>query len=67
MINCDRTNAKGCLDSMSRRLSGFTDNINDSRNKDEIKMDADTALAVSEAARQLNIQLSKPKTGTNDD
>ena len=66
VINCDRTNAKGCLDSMSRRLSGFTDNINDSRNKDDIKMDPDTAKQVQDAARNLNITLSQPKTGTND-
>ena len=67
VLNGDRTNEKGCLDSMSRRLSGFTDNISDKRNGDDIKIDDKTSKAVAEAARHLNLPLSTTTTGTNDD
>jgi hypothetical protein len=66
-LNSDRTNEKGCLDSMSRRLSGFTDNINDKRNGDDIDIPKQDQGTVAEACRALNMRLSKPKTGTNDD
>ena len=56
----DKTNAKGCLDSMSRRLSGFTDNINDNREKQDKLPAADQAI-LAEHLERAKIALSKPK------
>lgn len=54
----DRTNAKGCLDSMSRRLSGFTDNIN-SKNELVNELSEQETAILEEAASQAKLKLSK--------
>ena len=54
----DKTNAKGCLDSMSRRLSGFTDNLNTNKDKpDELSEHESDILA--DAANDAKIKLSQ--------
>ncbi len=64
VINCDRTNAKGCLDSMSRRLSGFSDNLNVGKDAETPAYSPKDDKAIEDAARALNITLSK--TGSED-
>lgn len=59
----DRTNAKGCLDSMSRRLSGFTDNLNS--NKEEPTQLSEQELDIlTKAASQAKDELAKPRLKT---
>jgi len=54
----DRTNAKGCLDSMARRKGGFTDNIND--NREEISKLSEADLSVlSEHASEIKLKLAE--------
>lgn len=64
VINSDRTNAKGCLDSMSRRLSGFTDNINTGKGDSKPSYSDKDEKAIKDAARELNVKLSR--TGSED-
>ena len=54
----DRTNLKGCLDSMSRRRSGFTDNIADGRDKEAKPMTpAELTIAQEQAKRIVDLKL----------
>ena len=59
----DRTNAKGCLDSMSRRLSGFTDNLNTSKEAVNELSEAEQAI-LEGAASQAKDELAKPRLRT---
>ena len=49
--NKDRTNSKGCLDSMIRRKGGFTDNLNTSEDKSPVP-EAEESIDISENKRK---------------
>ena len=57
----DKTNAKGCLDSLTRMHGGFTDNINNKDTTDRMKQLSDTERA--EARRLADVLLSKEGVG----
>lgn len=54
----DKTNAKGCLDSMSRRLAGFTDKIS-STNEEITSLTPEQEAITDEAVRLAKIKLAQ--------
>ena len=53
----DKTNAKGCLDSLTRRLSGFTDNINAKREEVSSLSEQEQELLQANA-REMKLKLA---------
>ena len=58
IVEHDRTNAKGCLDSMSRRLAGFTDRIA-STNEEITSLTPEQEAINDKAVRLAKIKLSE--------
>ena len=56
-IKSDRTNAKGCLDSVIRRNSGFTDNINAKREEVSSLSEQEQELLQANA-REMKLKLA---------